>query len=128
MWMTTANRRSFFESMPRPKDCEFTKEVVIEALKRADFKCERCGIPKEETFEGYLEIHHILGIARAVNLYPEISHLLISSLANSRVLCIKCHQIEDNEAKYNHREMADRLKNTNRVKYLITQRRVSRIA
>lgn len=114
--------------MPRPKDCEFSDQTKLEALRRSNFCCERCGIPKKETFEGYLEIHHVLQICKAVSLYPEISHLLISSLANARVLCLKCHQIEDNESKNNHKEMADRLKNMDRAKFLLTQRRVNRIA
>lgn len=114
--------------MPRPKDCEFSKETIIEALKRSHFTCERCGIPKEETFEGYLEIHHMLGIARACSLYPELSHAVISSLQNAKVLCIKCHQIEDNETKYNHKEMYTRLLHENNLKYLLTQQRTKRIA
>ncbi len=110
----------------RPRSCEFQKETIAMALNRADYKCERCGIPKEETFEGYLEIHHLLGIADAVRYYPEISHALIASLKNARVLCCKCHKIEDKESRVFHGEMARRLQHREPNKLL--QRKVSRIA
>lgn len=114
--------------MPRPKDCEFSKETIIEALKRSHFSCERCGIPKKDTMQGYLEIHHMLGIAMALKFYPHLSFSVISSVANARVLCFHCHQVEDNEAKYTHPEMAVRLENENNLKYLLSRKRPKRIA
>lgn len=78
----------------------------MEALRRAGWCCERCGIPKEDTIEGYLDIHHVLGIADAIRFYPELSHAIIASLVNARVLCKKCHVIEDRESRRNHKETA----------------------
>lgn len=95
--------------MPRLPECEFSDATKLEALKRAGWCCERCGIPKKETIEGYLEIHHVLGIALACELYPELSHTLIASIANARVLCKKCHLIEDRESKKFHSINARRL-------------------
>jgi len=94
----------------RPVEYEFSKETKLEALNRAGWCCERCGIYKEETFEGYLEIHHVVGISLAIHYYPELAPVLISSLANARVLCEKCHTIEDVEDRKKHKENVTKLK------------------
>ena len=45
------------------------------ALRRAGWKCEKCGIP------GLLEVHHVLPVARGG----------ADSLDNLEVLCRNCH-------------------------------------
>lgn len=93
----------------RPEDCEFTKETKLSALRRANWKCEQCGIDKQHAPEHYLEIHHKLGIALALRHHPEISHALISSLANAEVLCIKCHDKKDITDRKKHMQYAQEL-------------------
>lgn len=90
----------------RPQDCEFPQEVRNEALRRSEYRCEKCGCPKEETYEGFLQFHHIVGVALAVRYHPELAHSAIASLANCRVLCCKCHNIMDAEDRKNHAENA----------------------
>jgi len=94
----------------RPKSCEFTNEVKIEALKKADWCCEECGIKKKDAEKGYLEIHHRVGIAVALHNHPELSHAMISSIANAVVLCIPCHRLMDSEDPKHHREYAKELR------------------
>ena len=55
--------------MPRR---EFSPAVRREALKRAQFRCERCGTKYP------LELHHV-------------GHILDRSLFNCLVLCVECH-------------------------------------
>lgn len=86
----------------RNPDYEFPPHVRKEALKQAGYCCDRCGAHKNDTKNKYLELHHQLGIAIAIKYYPEISPLVISSLANCRVLCYDCHIIEDKEDHRNH--------------------------
>jgi len=93
----------------RPKSCEFTNEVKIEALKKAEWCCEECGIKKKDTTEGYLEIHHRVGIAVALLNHPELSHAMISSIANAVVLCIPCHRLMDKLDAKHHKEYAKEL-------------------
>lgn len=88
--------------MNRPREYEFTPDTKIDALKRSGFKCELCGVPKHEARDGYLEIHHKLAIAAAINYYPSLAPALIRSIANAQVLCKDCHQQEDNRMRFNH--------------------------
>ena len=94
----------------RPSSCEFTKEVKIEALKKADWCCEECGVKKKDAVEGYLEIHHRVGIAVALLNHPELSHAMIASIANAVVLCIPCHSLMDIEDPKHHKEYAQELR------------------
>jgi len=94
----------------RPKSCEFTKEVKVEALKKADWCCEQCGIKKKDAEKGYLEIHHRVGIAIALLNHPELSHAMIASIANAVVLCIPCHRLMDSEDPKHHKEYAQELR------------------
>jgi len=94
----------------RPKTCEFTKEVKVEALRKADWCCEECGIKKKDTVDGYLEIHHRVGIAVALHNHPELSHAMIASIANAVVLCIPCHDLMDREDPKHHKEYAVELR------------------
>lgn len=86
---------------------EFSDTTKLEALKRSDWCCEVCGIPKEECEMLYL--HHVLPIAIARQFYPYIVPELVKSLENCRVVCYKCHQIEDKESRRNHRTIAQAL-------------------
>lgn len=86
----------------RPREYEFTPETKILALKRANFRCEDCGVPKHKSKDGYLEIHHVLAVMAAVNYYPNIPHVIIASLANAMVLCKDCHQARDNSMRFDH--------------------------
>lgn len=88
--------------MRRPADYEFSPQTKLEALRRANWKCEICGVPKQSARDGYLEIHHKLAIAVAIQYYPSLGHTIISSLANAQVLCKDCHQQEDNRMRFNH--------------------------
>jgi len=87
----------------------FPKAVKEKALFDADFKCERCGIPKAECQEGYLHIHHLLAVSCAIKYYPEIAPALVSCLANAMVLCGECHKEMDDLAQTNHRHYAQAL-------------------
>jgi len=94
----------------RPSSCEFTNEVKVEALRKADWCCEQCGIKKKDTVDGYLEIHHRVGIAIALLNHPELSHAMIASIANAVVLCIPCHRLMDSEDPKHHIEYARELR------------------
>jgi len=94
----------------RPKSCEFTREVKIEALRKADWCCEECGIKKQDAVDGYLEIHHKVGVAVALLNHPELSHAMIASIDNAVVLCIPCHRLMDSEDAKHHREYAKELR------------------
>lgn len=91
----------------RPGACEFTKETKLAALRRDEWTCQECGRKKEQV--GYLEIHHKLGIAIALQCHPEISHALISSLANATCLCHDCHSKRDVIDRKKHKEYAQEL-------------------
>jgi len=93
----------------RPREYEFTPETKILALKRANWRCEDCRVPKHMARDGYLEIHHMLAIAIAITDYPFLAPAVISSLANARVLCKDCHQKADNNMRFDHPEMAHAL-------------------
>lgn len=86
---------------------EFSDTIKLEALKHAEFKCQRCSKPKEEV--GILFFHHILPVAIAAAKYPNIAPHLIGSLANCRVLCHDCHLIEDRESRLYYRTIAQAL-------------------
>lgn len=70
---------------------EFSSDVKLDALRRANWRCERCGKHKSETPEGYLEIHHILAIGIVIKDYPQLAPAIVKSLANAEVLCCDCH-------------------------------------
>ena len=91
----------------RPRTCEFSDKTKLDALRRCNFTCERCHKPKREV--GYLEVHHVLGIAIALNYYPQISHAVISSLENAKCYCQKCHDVMDREDRKRHQEIAKEL-------------------
>ena len=91
----------------RPKTCEFSDATKLEALKRADWRCEECGKTKQEV--GHFEIHHRVGIAIALSHHPELSHAMISSLANSVCLCASCHKKADIKDRRHHVENAKKL-------------------
>lgn len=88
--------------MQRPKEYEFSFETKVAALRRANWKCEDCGTPKQKARDGYLEIHHMLAVAAAINFYPSIAPAVITSLANARALCKDCHQKRDNAMRFDH--------------------------
>ncbi len=106
----------------RPSDMEFSRETKIEALKRANWQCECCGVKKKDTKEGYLELHHRLGVMLAVHHYPEFAHTLIASLANCQVLCIPCHDAMDRLNQRQHKAQAQRLKGSIRENYVKSSR------
>lgn len=93
----------------RPANFEFSKQTKIEALKRANFTCEECGKKKYECTPQFLEIHHIVGIAIAIQYHPELSHAMISSLKNCSCLCVSCHKKRDILDRRKHRELAKQL-------------------
>lgn len=97
------------ERYSRPVDMEFSDATKLEALRRADFTCEDCGTKKQDTKEGCLQIHHIVGIALALRHHPELSHAMISSIHNTAVLCQTCHKKRDVEDRKNHVENAKKL-------------------
>lgn len=68
------------------KHYEFDRNTRYEAYRRAQGQCEICG-----TSDG-LECHHILGVWYAVNFHPEISAVVIKSLANAQIVCQSCHE------------------------------------
>lgn len=94
---------------------EFTDQTKLEALKRADFKCEDCGRTKaqlrEDGEKGYFEIHHRLPIYIIASEFPELSLSVIKSLANAEVLCQKCHAERHRTTTFEEYEaIADELK------------------
>lgn len=91
----------------RPPEYEFTYKTRVEALKRAKFTCEECGVRQEDGYA--LFVHHVLGIAFARYYYPSIAPVVISSLANARVLCSDCHLEADNAMREDHAYLAARL-------------------
>ncbi len=95
----------------RPSACEFSKQTKIETLKRSGFCCEECGKKKYECNPPYLEIHHVVGIAIAIQYHPELSHAMISSVANAESLCVSCHKKRDVLDRRNHKELAKQLYN-----------------
>lgn len=91
----------------RPTTAEFTKETKLAALRRDNWSCQECGKRKE--LVGHLEIHHLLGIAIALQCHPEVSHAMLSSLENSICLCPSCHKIRDKIDRKKHKEYAQEL-------------------
>ncbi len=87
----------------RPSSYEFGGETKRQAIARSGNKCEECGQ------EGYVEIHHLLGIWYAVNMYPQIEPYLISSIANAICLCLDCHHMYDARLKKEHPYYAAKL-------------------
>jgi len=76
------------------KPFEFTKQTKTEALRRAGFSCESCGVSKRETKEKYFEIHHQIAIGwylKNKEQFYFVSHAFISSLENAMCLCVDCH-------------------------------------
>lgn len=72
----------------RPPEALFSNETKRQALERAKFRCESCGK------RGRLEIHHILPIYIATQVYQELPHAALSVLENAACLCPDCHNKE----------------------------------
>jgi len=69
----------------RPPEALFSPETKRQALERANYSCENCGK------RGRLEIHHILPIYIATQVYKDLPHAALSVLENAMVLCPPCH-------------------------------------
>lgn len=67
---------------------EFSKETKREALIRAEYACEQCGVHHDQSA---LQAHHILGLWYAYNHHPEISSVVLKSLENCMIVCPDCH-------------------------------------
>ena len=87
-----ASRLETKSKFKRPPAMEFSKETIVAALQRAEYKCEECGKKKKDTPEGYFEIHHKLPIYIACKYFPYIAARFIASLMNTEVLCCACHR------------------------------------
>lgn len=72
----------------RPPEALFSPETKRQALERANYQCESCGK------RGRLEIHHILPIYIATQVYQDLPHVALSVLENALCLCIDCHNKE----------------------------------
>lgn len=72
----------------RPPEALFSNETKRQALERAKFRCESCGK------RGRLEIHHILPIYIATQVYQELPHAVLSVVENAACLCPDCHNKE----------------------------------
>ncbi len=68
---------------------EFSKETMLLALKDAWFKCDKCGKPKKECRDGYLEGHHRIFVAFAIA--HDIPAWVVSNVYNCQILCKDCH-------------------------------------
>lgn len=68
---------------------EFSRETKDEALRRAEYICEQCGVAHDTS---PLQIHHILGLWYAYNFHPEISSVVLKSIENAMAVCNDCHQ------------------------------------
>ena len=103
---------------------EFDKETICEGLKECGYTCERCGVKKKDTLDGYLEAHHRLPIHIVTHYFPHIAPAFIKSLSNLEILCIPCHRLEhQNEDDLKYREYAEyfeqeQLKTEQRMKLL----------
>lgn len=86
----------------RPPEMEFRHETKVQGLKNAGFCCERCGIAKKDTPEGYLEIHHKAPIHYLLRYYPDLSPSIVRSIVNLEILCISCHEEEHNLEDYHY--------------------------
>ena len=71
---------------------EFKPNVIETAYRKSEGKCEHCGVTAEDVGKT-LEAHHVVPICIA-RLIPELSSIIISSLANCELLCYKCHKHE----------------------------------
>lgn len=90
----------------RPPELEFSDATKRDALRNAGYKCERCGVPKGQARDGYLEIHHKLAIWCVVNYYPYLLPEVVRSIVNAEVLCKDCHQEADNNMRFTHQDTA----------------------
>lgn len=78
----------------RPPEALFSTETKRQALERANYSCENCGKT------GRLEIHHILPIYIATQVYKDLPHVALSVLENALVLCTNCHNKEHDRDWY----------------------------
>jgi hypothetical protein len=85
----------------RPREMEFSGSVKVQAMRRADGRCEKCGEKSNR-----VEIHHKLGVYYAVNFYPMLPSFIISSIDNALVACPDCHRELDDSMAINHVNMA----------------------
>ncbi len=67
---------------------EFSQQIKEEALSRSNLRCEGCGRSAKRR---ELQIHHIIPVWFAIQ-YPLFSIPLITSIANTKVLCLECHK------------------------------------
>jgi len=68
-----------------------------EALKRAEDKCEKCGITNNEHLQKYgtrLNIHHVDNTGRK---HEKLKLESNNKIYNLRVLCVSCHTVESNK-------------------------------
>lgn len=78
----------------RPPEALFSNETKRQALERANYQCENCGR------RGKLEIHHILPIYIATQVYQDLPHVALSVIENALCLCPDCHNKEHDRDWY----------------------------
>lgn len=69
----------------RHPSAEFSGETKRKALERARYRCEICGK------KARLEIHHILPLYVASQVYKDLPHAALRSLQNAACVCPDCH-------------------------------------
>ena len=75
----------------RRKPYNFDPDTKLEALRRYDFRCAKCGKHKKECKPKMLEIHHNLPIGVALDHFPHAVFAL-TSVENAIPLCQPCHK------------------------------------
>ena len=73
--------------MARRKGAEFNNLTREHVHRRSESSCERCGAQEED-----LELHHRLALWFAAEYFPQLSSHILSSVANSEMLCRPCHK------------------------------------
>ncbi len=68
---------------------KFSYPVKEEAKQRVNYTCERCGRSNGRVKQ--LEVHHRLAIWFAKKYFPQLSSIILNSIANAEVLCYRCH-------------------------------------
>ncbi len=85
----------------------FPRAVREEAKRRANYTCERCGRSNGRVKQ--LEVHHKLALWYASKYFPQLSSIILNSIANAEVLCYRCHM------KLHKRDRSPRQKNKYRA-------------